>query len=75
MFVHIFCFAMCDINSMSRWTALAQNRRNSGPCTIKGLPDKDYPIKGFIVCNDWDLEPFDILNGLALDCYQPSLEV
>ena len=31
------------------------------------LPDKDRAIKGLVVCNDWDL-----LNGLALGCSQPS---
>ena len=37
-----------------------------------GLPDKGRPIKGFVVCNSWDLEPLDLLNGLALDCYPLS---
>ncbi len=36
-----------------------------------GLPDKGQAIKGLVVCNSWDLEPRDLLNGLALDCYQP----
>ena len=40
-----------------------------------GLPDKVCAIKGLVVCNNWDLEPFDLLNGLALGCYQPSPEV
>ena len=39
------------------------------------LPDKGYAIKGLVVCNNWDLEPLDLLNGLALGCYQPSSEV
>ncbi len=39
-----------------------------------GLPDKGRAIKGLVVCNGWDLEPWDLLNGLALDCYQPSPE-
>ena len=34
-----------------------------------GLPDKGRAI------NNWDLEPWDLLNGLALGCYQPSPEV
>ena len=38
-----------------------------------GLPDKGRAIKGLVVCNSWDLEPLDLLNGLALDCYWPSL--
>ena len=37
-----------------------------------GLPDKGRAIKGLVVCNNWDhLEPLDLLNGLALGCYQP----
>ena len=40
-----------------------------------GLPDKGRAIKGFVVCNYWDLEPLDLLNGLALGWYQPSPEV
>ncbi len=40
-----------------------------------GLPDKGRAIKGLVVCNNWDLEPWDLLNGLALGCYQPSPEV
>ena len=28
-----------------------------------------------VVCNGWDLEPLDLLNSLALGCYQPSPEV
>ena len=40
-----------------------------------GLSNKGRSIKGFVVCNSWDLEPWDPLNGLALGCYQPSPEV
>ena len=29
------------------------------------LPDKGYAIKGLLVCNNWDLEPLDLLNGYA----------
>ncbi len=39
------------------------------------LPDKGRAIKGLVVCNDWDLELLELLNTLALGCYQPSLEV
>ena len=39
-----------------------------------GFPDKGRAIKGFVVCNDWDLEPLNLLNGLALECYQSSPE-
>ena len=40
-----------------------------------GLPDKGRAIKGFVVCNNRDLEPLDLQNGLSLGCYQPSPEV
>ncbi len=40
-----------------------------------GLPDKGRAIKGLIVCNSWDLEPREWLNGLVPGCYQPSPEV
>ena len=40
-----------------------------------GLPDKGRSIEGLAVCKNWDLEPLDLLNILALGCYQPSLEV
>ena len=39
------------------------------------LPDKGRAIKELVVCHNWDLEPLDMLNGLALGCYQPSPEV
>ena len=54
--------------------AMAPNSRNSVPCTVR-TPDKGRAIKGLVVCNNWDLEPLDLLNGLALGCYQPSFEV
>ena len=34
--------------------------------TQLGLPEKGHAIKGLVVCNDWDLEPLDLLNGLAI---------
>ncbi len=42
-----------------------------------GLPDKSRAIKGMVICNIiiWDLEPLDLLNGLALGCHQPSPQV
>ncbi len=40
-----------------------------------GLPDQSRAIKGLVVFNNWDLEPLDLLNGMALDCYQLSPEV
>ena len=39
------------------------------------LQDKGRAINGLVVCNNWDLEPLDLLNGLALGCCQPSPEV
>ena len=40
-----------------------------------GLPDKGRAIKGLVVCNSWDLEPWDLVTGLALGCYQLFPEV
>ncbi len=39
--------------------------------------DKVRAIKGLIVCSNWDLilEPLNLINGLALSCYQPAPEV
>ncbi len=31
-----------------------------------GLLDNGRAIKELVVCNNWDLEPLDLLNGLAL---------
>ncbi len=43
--------------------------------TQLGLSDKDRAIKRLVVCNNRDLEPLDLLIGLAIGCYQPSPEV
>ncbi len=59
---------------MSRENALVQNWRNSVPCTVR-LPDKGLAINGLIFYNDRDLEPLDLLNGMAVGFYQPSPEV
>ena len=42
-----------------------------------GLPDKVRAIivQELVVCNNWDIEPLDLLNGHALGCYQPPPEV
>ena len=40
-----------------------------------GLPDKGSTIKELVVCNNWDQELLDLINGLALSCYQPFPEV
>ncbi len=42
---------------------------------ILGLPDKGRAIKGLVVGNNWNLESLELVNGLALGCYQPSPEV
>ena len=34
-----------------------------------GLSEKGRAIKALVVCEDWDLEPLDLLNCLALNCY------
>ncbi len=39
------------------------------------LPDKGRAIKGLVVCNILDLEPWDLLNGLTLGCFPPCPEV
>ncbi len=39
------------------------------------LPDSGRTVKGLVVCSYWDLKPLDLLNGLALGCYQPCPEV
>ncbi len=39
------------------------------------LPDEERAIKGLVVCNNKDLEPLDLQNGVALGCYQPFSEV
>ncbi len=58
---------MRDINSMSKGNTLAQKRSNQYHAKL-GLPDKGRAIKGLVVYNSWDLEPWDLLNGLALGC-------
>ncbi len=65
---------MRDINSMSRGNALIKTGATQYNAQL-GLPDKGRAIKGLVDCNSWDLEPLDLLNGLALGCYQPSPEV
>ncbi len=40
-----------------------------------GLPDKGRAIKELVVCNSWDLKPWDLANSLALGCYLPSPEI
>ncbi len=62
-----------DVNSMSRENALAPTGTTQYYAQL-GLSDEGRAIKGLVVCNSWDLEPLDLLNGLAFGCYQPSPE-
>ena len=41
---------------------------------MKDFQTKVVQSKGWL-SNNWDLEPLDLLNGLALGSYQPSHEV
>ncbi len=43
--------------------------------TQLGLQDKGCKIKGLVVCTNWDKEPFNLENSLALGCYQPSPKI
>ena len=65
-----------DINSMSRGECLVPKQAQLSTMHAQlGLPDKSRAIKGLVVCNNRDLEPLVLKNGLALGCYQPSPEV
>ena len=66
---------MRDINSMSRGECLGLQTSAAQYHAQLGLPDKGRAIKGLVVCNNRDLEPLDLQNGLALGWYQPSPEV
>ncbi len=63
---------MRDINGMSRGVLLGPKQAQLS--TLR-LLDKGRAIKGLVVCNSWDLEPLDLISGLALGRCQPSLEV
>ena len=63
---------MCDNNSTSRGKCLGPKTGATNYHAQLGLPDKGRAIKELVVCNSWDLEPLDLLNDLALGCYQPS---
>ena len=60
---------MRNINSMSR--GMPWLKTGATPAQL-GLPDKGRAIKGLVVCNSWELEPLDLLNGRALGFYQPN---
>ncbi len=66
---------MRDINSISRGECLGPKTGAIHYHAQLGLPDKGRAINELVVCNSWDLEPWDLLNGLALGCYQPSPKV
>ncbi len=53
------------------WTKLGATHYHA----LSALSDKGLANKGLVVCNVWDPEPLDLLNGPALGCYQPSPEV
>ena len=55
---------MRDINSMSKGNALAYKGSTQYHVHL-GLPDKGRAIKGLVVCNNWDIEPLDLLS-----CYR-----
>ena len=59
---------MCDINCMSRGECLGPKTGATQYHAQLGLPDKGHAIKRLVVRNNWDLEPLDLLNGLALGC-------
>ncbi len=66
---------MLNINNMSRGNALAPKTGATQYHAHLALPDKGHEIKELVVCNDWDLGPLNLLNRLALGCYQPSTKV
>ncbi len=67
-----FYYVRCPgMNSMSSVNELAPNRWNSVPCTIRTFRQRTCNQR-LVVFNSWDLEPVDLLNGLALGCCQPS---
>ena len=55
---------MREVNSMSRGNVLAQNRRNSLPCTVKTSRQRSY--------NQKDLKPSFLFKDLALGFYSPT---
>ena len=58
--------------SARRWRGDVFNSRHNSYHAQLGYPDKGRAIKGLVVYNSWNLEPWDLLKGLALGCYQPS---
>ncbi len=46
-----------------------------GATHYHALPDKSPAITGLFSFSVWELESLELLNGLALGCYQPSPEI
>ena len=63
---------MCDIKSSSRGIALAPNRHNSVPCTVRTSIQRSCYQR--VRCLQWSIT-FAPANGLIQGCYQPSPEV
>ena len=64
-----------DIDSTSRGECLCPKTGATHNHARSGLPDKGPVIKRLVVHNNLDLEPLDMLNGLASGYNQPSPEV
>ncbi len=55
---------------------IAKDVKRYTNCTAQfGLPDKGPAINVLVVYHNWNIEPLNLLNGLALGCYQPFPEV
>ena len=53
-----------------------KNRHNLIPCKVRNSRQRSCNGReGLVVCNNRDLEPLALPNGLALGCYQPFPEV
>ena len=65
-----FCYVRC-VTLIVREMSWSQTGTTQYVAQL-GLPDIGCAIKGLFVCNSWDLEPFDLLNGLALGFELPS---
>ena len=65
---------MREIDSTINGNTLSQTGATQYHAQL-GLPEKGRATKGLVVCNNLDLEPLDLQNGLDLGCYQPSPEV
>ena len=57
---------MRNIDSIRPWPQTGATQYNAH----LGLLDKGRAIKRLVVFNNWDLEPLDLINSLALGCYR-----